>query len=70
MDISSSSTSKTIKLYNSKLSQTVLNRFNDEELKWDDGYLNLSLMYVLLYIFMLMKIINNNNNNIGILQMI
>jgi len=42
MDISSSSTSKTIKLYNSKLSQTVLNRFNDEELKWDDGILNLS----------------------------
>jgi len=38
------STSKTIKINNSKLSQTILNRFNEEELKEWNRDLNLSLM--------------------------
>ena len=44
MDISSSSTSKTIKIDNSKLSQTILNRFNEEELKEWNRELDLSSM--------------------------
>jgi len=38
------STSKTIKINNSKLSQTILNRFNEEELKEWNRELDLSSM--------------------------
>ena len=37
---SSSSTSTTIKINNSKLSQLILDKFNEEELKMNNGYLN------------------------------
>ena len=45
MDISSSSsTSTTIKINNSKLSQSILDRFNEKVLKMNNGYLNLLSM--------------------------
>ena len=40
----STSTSATIKINNSKLSQSILDKYNEEELKKNNGILNLQSM--------------------------